>query len=228
MNAAIVLAAGEGLRFGRQGEKQFIDLLGKPLLAYAVAALQKAKSVDRIVIVTRAEQIDLCREKVVKLFADNVVDIVPGGRCRQDSVYQGLRSLPSTTKKVIIHDGVRPLITPEKIDEVTLACSPAAGAILAIPVTDTIKRVDDTIIRETVDRRRLWLAQTPQVFDYKVILKAHQTSKETGFYGTDDAVLVERINHPVKIIMGEYDNIKVTIPVDLTIAEALFRKRTGF
>lgn len=227
MNLAIVAAAGEGSRFGLAAGKQFVDLSGRPLLAYSIEALQQSEEVNGIVIVTNRERVDFCRDRIVKRFAFNkVVDVIAGGDYRQESVYLGLISLPPAVKKVIIHDGARPLIETKKIDEVIAACPNGGGAILAIPVTDTVKLAgENNEIVETIDRDRLWLAQTPQVFDYAALIEAHEKAKKDGFVGTDDASLMERLGHKIKIVSGGDDNLKITTPRDLVAAEVILSER---
>lgn len=217
MNAAILAAAGEGTRFGNEGGKQYIDLLGRPLLAYSLESLEKSEFINDIVIVTAAQRVEYCLENVVNKYSfGKVRKVVAGGSSRQESIRIGLKELGEATDKVAIHDGARPLIGKNKINEVIEACDTDTGAILAIPVYDTLKTVDqEGKITGTVDREGIWLAQTPQVFDYKSIMEAHEKAKNSGFIGTDDASLMEWMGRPVKIVEGDRENIKVTTAADL-------------
>jgi len=229
MNIAIIVAAGAGRRFNGRADKLYLEILGKPLLAYALAAIEGANLVDEAVLVVGADKINYCQERIVERYnCKKVTQVISGGQYRQESVYLGLRALPKETRKVIVHDGGRPLIKSEKIDEVVRACSESAGAISAVPVSDTIKRVNkNLIITGTLDREKLWQAQTPQAFSYNQLLEAHQRAYEHGFIGTDDASVLEAMRQPVKIVEGDYDNIKITTGNDFIVAKALLLERAG-
>ena len=227
MNRAIVVAAGAGLRFKNRVGKQFIDLLGRPLLSYCIENLDLCGSVDSITLVTNEEAIDTCRRDVVEKFGFNKVEnIIAGGESRQDSVYLGLSSLDKSTEKVIIHDGARPNVSIEKVEEVIEAATAENGAILAVPVTDTIKLAGKMdVIANTLERDGLWSAQTPQVFEYHVLMEAHALAISEDYHGTDDSSLVERVGHPVKLVFGDYENLKVTTPGDLDIISAIMKDK---
>ncbi len=227
MNRAIVVAAGAGRRFKNKTGKQFIDLLGRPLLSYSIACLEHCRSVDSITIVTNEESIEICRRDVVDKFHFAKVDsIIAGGKSRQDSVYLGLMSLDKTTEKVIIHDGARPNVTVKKIEAVIEAATADNGAILAVPVTDTIKLAGKMdVIASTLVREGLWAAQTPQVFDYHVLIDAYALAVSDDYQGTDDSSLVERLGRPVKLVFGDYENLKVTTPGDLSIISAIMKEK---
>lgn len=229
MNIAIIAAAGDSRRFSGRDDKIFIDLLDKPLIFYSAAAMEAAKLVDEVVLVVAADKVKFCQTQVVERFGfKKIAGVISGGNYRQESVYFGLRSLPADTNKVVVHDGGRPLVKPEKIDEVVRACSDGVGAILAAPVTNTIKRVEKSlIITETLDRNSLWQAQTPQVFNYNKLLEAHEWARKNKFVGTDDAALLEATRQPVKVIDGDYDNIKITTRDDLITVKALLLERMG-
>lgn len=227
-NWAIIVAAGKSVRFGHKLPKQFHLVAGKPLLAWSIAAFEKAHKIDQIIVVTSEEYQKLATKDVIETHKfKKVAKIVGGGRSRRESVYNALKALPSSTKTVAIHDGVRPLVEPEDIDKVIEAAHKFRAAILAVPVRDTVKEVDGNAIVKTLQRDKIWLAQTPQAFDYKVIFEAHQESadKDNSEDVIDDAILVERKGIMVKVIEASSANIKVTALEDLAIVEIILRKR---
>lgn len=202
--------------------KQFMGLAGKPVLAHSLLTFERADFIDGIIVVVKSEDISRCREEIIEAYAiSKSMAVVAGGDRRQDSVHCGLMELPAQTAAVCIHDGARPLVDEDCIKNTFDALSEYDGAVLGIPVNDTIKRAnDDGTIRQTEDRSGLWLIQTPQTFKPAVIMKAYQQARIDGFEGTDDAMLIERINGSVKIEMGSPTNIKVTRPEDIKLAEA--------
>jgi len=187
-------------------DKIFADLCGKPVLQYSLEAFQAASSIDEIVVVTRRENFDKIREISTAM-------VVEGGANRAESVRNGLNAITEQDGIVVIHDGARPLITPELIDRVVAECP----ALLAIPVRDTIKQVVDGCVQSTPNRDMLYAAQTPQVFDLA-------TYRQASGFGTDDSELVERLGVAVKIVAGDERNIKITTPQDLKIAEVLLNE----
>ncbi|MDI6716273.1 MAG: 2-C-methyl-D-erythritol 4-phosphate cytidylyltransferase [Actinomycetota bacterium] len=227
MNLAIIVAAGKGKRMGLKGGKQFITLLDKPLLAYTLVSFQQAASIDSIVIVTTQEDHDKSLSVTEKFNIVKVDRVVIGGEERQDSVYNGLKAAKDFKKVdvVVVHDGARPLVEPELIDRVVDGVAGCHGAIAGIPAKDTIKLVSGDQVFKTIDRTQLWQIQTPQAFLFDALLAAHEKAKADKFYGTDDSVLVERIGGKVRVVMGSDENIKVTTPTDLALAEAILRNR---
>lgn len=224
---AIVPAAGSGVRFGGASPKQYLPLRGGlPLLAWTLKALAASRLVDCLVLVTAPGHEARCRAEVLDrcgLAADHVV---PGGADRQASVYAGLTAAPATTDLVLVHDGVRPLVTPDIIRAAVAVAAAEGAAVVAVPVTDTIKTVDaDGRIAETLPRGRLWAAQTPQVFRAAWLREAHERAQADGFRGTDDGVLVERLGYPVRLVEGSSENLKVTTVADLAQAEQILRGR---
>jgi len=226
---AVILAAGQGSRMGTKVNKQYLNLLDKPVLAHTLDVFEKHPLIDGILIVTREKEINLCFTEVITPFQfQKVITVVAGGKERQDSVFQGLKALPSQCELVVVHDGARPLITHDIITEVILTAQRQGAGIAAVPVKDTIKRVNDQTVLETIPRGEIWAVQTPQAFKKELILKAYQAAYEQGFYGTDDASLVERLGEKVKIVHGSYENIKITTPEDLDIGMAILdRRKTG-
>jgi len=214
------VAAGRGERMGGV-DKMFAQLGDKPILVRAINTFQKCKSVDHIVVVVSGENLEPCRHLVAEQGWNKVTEVCLGGERRQDSVAAGLKRLDSC-HWVVIHDGARPLVTVELIEQGLEAAGETGAAIAAVPVTDTIKVADnDGVVQKTLSRQNLWAVQTPQVFRFDIIAKAYQQI-ETEV--TDDAALVERLGYKVKLYMGAYDNIKITTPDNLILAEALWRK----
>jgi 2-C-methyl-D-erythritol 4-phosphate cytidylyltransferase len=224
---ALVVAAGVGKRMGT-GEvpKQFVPLASLPILVHTLNKFERFRYVSQVVLVTRQEDIEKCWKNVVGPYCfKKVRSIVPGGSTRQNSVYQGLQALDSETEIVVIHDGVRIFITETMISESIQAAHSYGGAVVAVPVKDTIKRVSENgFIHETLNREELWVVQTPQTFTYPLIRLAHEKARQDRFSGTDDAVLVERLGVKVKIVPGSYQNIKITTPEDLVLAETILRE----
>lgn len=216
--AAIITAAGEGKRMGRP--KQFIEINGKAVLEWTLAAFQKAEAVDAIVLVVNAEEIENAR----KFKFPKIKQIVAGGKERQDSVRNGLNALPADTEIVVIHDGARPMITGEIIRRAVAEAEKHGAVVVGVPLTDTIKMTNEgTIILKTLDRSNLWAAQTPQVFKKELVLRAFKEGAGKHKV-TDDAMLVEKLGVPVKMVMGSYRNIKITTPEELGIAEKYLRE----
>ena len=210
--AVIIAAGGTGKRMGQP--KQFLPLAGKAVIAWTLEVFQKIKSIEQIVLVVAEEELE--RAKNLN------VPVVEGGEQRGDSVKSGLKAVSPDTDLVIIHDGARPLITPDIIEKAISEAKEHGAAVVGVPVKDTIKRVgDDLMIKETVDRQILWQAQTPQVFKYEIITRAYAKKRSA----TDDAKLVEDLGIKVKMVMGSYENIKITTPEDLIVAEAILRSR---
>ncbi len=217
---AIIAAAGSSRRMGGV-DKVFALLDGKPVLARVVDAFQRCNSIDQIVIVLSTQNLEKGRQLVAEQEWLKVSDVCAGGKRRQDSVAAGLRRL-SNCDWVVIHDGSRPLVTVDLINRGLEAAKETAAVVAAVPVTDTIKLAgDDRIVHQTLPRQNLWAIQTPQVFSIKIITEAY--SRANGDV-TDDASLVEQLGYRVKIYMGSYDNIKITTPDDLALAEVLWRK----
>ena len=216
---AIITAAGQGKRMGRS--KQFIEINGKAVLEWTLAAFQKAEAVDEIVLVVNAEDI----EKARKFKFPKIKRIVAGGEERQDSVRNGLNALPEDTEMVVIHDGARPMITGEIIKRAVLEAEKNGAVVVGVPVSDTIKKADPKTleITGTVDRTELWAAQTPQVFKKELILRAFKEGAAKHKV-TDDSMLAEKLGIPVKMVMGSYRNIKITTPEELGIAEKYLRE----
>ncbi|GAM09195.1 2-C-methyl-D-erythritol 4-phosphate cytidylyltransferase [Geobacter sp. OR-1] len=220
---ALIPAAGMGKRMGAGINKQYLFLSGVPIVARTIAVFEASPLVDEIYVITPAAEIPFCQEQIVTAhrFA-KVRTIVPGGAERQHSVLNGLRAVTDASEDdvVLIHDGVRPFITPDIIEKAIETAQSSDGALVAVPAKDTIKVVENSLIRETPPRETIWQAQTPQAFRYGIIRTAHEKAEEEQFLGTDDSSLVERLGGKVRVVMGDYRNIKITTPEDLVLAEA--------
>ena len=217
---AVIVAAGSSQRMG--GVDKVFALLGeKPVLGRVVAVFQGCNSIDQIVVVLNEQNLEKGKQLVAEQGWSKVTDVCPGGQWRQDSVVAGLSRL-SHCDWVVIHDGARPLLTEDLIREGLVAARETGAAVAAVPVTDTIKVAEgDRIVRQTPPRQNLWAVQTPQVFRINIITEAYQ--KATGEV-TDDASLVEQLGYRVKLYPGSYQNIKVTTPDDLALAQVLWQK----
>jgi 2-C-methyl-D-erythritol 4-phosphate cytidylyltransferase len=223
---AIVPAAGSGVRLGGIVPKQYLPLAGLPLLARTLRALAASRRVDCLILVAPPGQELRCRTEILEPCSLIVDHVVAGGADRQASVHAGLAAAPAHTELVLVHDGARPLITGEIVRAAIDAAAAAGAAVVAIPVTDTIKAADaERRVTETLPRGRLWAAQTPQVFRAAWLREAHERALADGFRGTDDSVLVERLGYPVRLVPGSPENLKITTMADLAQAEQILRER---
>jgi 2-C-methyl-D-erythritol 4-phosphate cytidylyltransferase len=200
-------------------DKVLAPLRGRPVISHVLSVFDSRKSISHIVLVVNQKSLEACQKLVGEL--STPIDICLGGKRRQDSVAAGLQKLKDRDW-VVIHDGARPLVTKELIEQGLEAAKETGAAVAAVPVTDTIKIAgDDRIVHQTPPRQNLWAVQTPQVFLPGLIIKAYQQAKGEA---TDDASLVEQAGFKVKLYMGSYENIKITTPQDLLIAEALLKR----
>lgn len=225
MADAIIVAAGKGVRMNRPTPKQYLELEGIPLLSITLRVFNKSSLIDEIILVVPPSDIGFCLEKIINP-ANMQKKVIPvaGGLKRQDSVYNGLLAIDDKESTVVIHDGVRPFVSPDQIEECTKQAVLHGACILGLPVSDTIKFVNGLeYIEKTLKRDSVWVAQTPQAFDYSLIKKAHDRAREEGFIGTDDASLVERLGEKVRIIRGSTNNIKITTPEDLALAKGMLQ-----
>ncbi len=224
---AIIVAAGDGKRMGSKVKKPYLELAGRPLLFYALKNITGSPLVTGTILVAGNGLVDYCQHEVVEAYGfDRVLSVVEGGAQRQDSVYHGLKALPIDAEMVVIHDGVRPFVSPNVIEETIAAAVEYGAAITGVRVKDTIKMVDDSHrVMQTVNRNGLWAVQTPQVFKAKLLRDCYDKAMNKGFYGTDDASIVEWAGgFEVRIVEGEYENIKITTPFDMVMAEAMMDK----
>jgi 2-C-methyl-D-erythritol 4-phosphate cytidylyltransferase len=215
---------------GKDRAKQFLDLNGRPILAVTLEPFEKCRGIHEIVLVVPPRDLETCRDDFVPRYGfKKIKQVVSGGKERRDSVRMGLEALPGSCERVLIHDGVRPLVTLDLIQRILAASDTYRAVIAALPAKETVKEVDDSgEVTATLDRNRIYLVQTPQVFFYEDILAAHRTAFRENWQGiTDDARLAEMAGIPVHVISGEEENIKVTTPFDLEWARILMLRRQG-
>lgn len=224
---AVIPAAGEGMRMGTAGPKQFLELDGRPIVARTIEQFELCPEVDFIVLVVGESRLEEMRRIVSEYRYSKVCRVVAGGARRQDSVRNGLLSLKdSGADIVLVHDAVRPFIDGDIIRSVLSALSGADGAMAAIPVKETIKIAGpDGFVRSTPPREQLWIAQTPQAFRYAELCNAFDRAAADAFSGSDEAVLLERLGKRVAIVPGSYDNIKITTPEDFELAKLIVRRK---
>ncbi|MBP3045279.1 2-C-methyl-D-erythritol 4-phosphate cytidylyltransferase [Bacillus subtilis] len=223
----VIPAAGQGKRMKAGRNKLFIELKGDPVIIHTLRVFESHRQCDKIILVINEQE----REHFQHLLSDypfqTSIELVAGGDERQHSVYKGLKAVKQE-KIVLVHDGARPFIKHEQIDELIAEAEQTGAAILAVPVKDTIKRVQDLQVSETIERSSLWAVQTPQAFRLSLLLKAHAEAERKGFLGTDDASLVEQMEGgSVRVVEGSYTNIKLTTPDDLTSAESIMESESG-
>ncbi len=219
----IVAAAGMSNRMGSKINKQFLKIDNKPILAHTLEKFEACRYIDDIIVVSKESEVNYVRREIVKKYGfSKVRSIVKGGKERQDSIYQGLRRINPLTEIVLTHDGARPFVRVETIEKAIEQLEVVGDLIVAVPEKDTIKVVlSNQTVHHTPKRSTLWKAQTPQVFYADHLMAAYKKAIEENYYGTDDAFLVEMAGYPVSIVQGEYDNIKITTPEDLIIAEMI-------
>jgi 2-C-methyl-D-erythritol 4-phosphate cytidylyltransferase len=220
----VIAAAGTGSRMKSRINKQYMLLNSRPILSYSLDVFEKYEAVDEIVIVAHPREIEYCEKEIVNKFGyRKVKKVIPGGNQRQDSVWAGLLQLNGdNTDYVAVHDGARPLLTSALLDNLIKEAGEWGAAIPGIYVRDTLKMVDrDGFVGNTLDRSSTVFIQTPQVFRFQEIYQAYEMAREEGFISTDDAALFEKYIGRVKVVPGNYNNLKITTPEDLIIAEAL-------
>lgn len=224
---AIIVAAGKGKRMGEGYNKQYILLAGKPIVAHTIEVFENVGPIDEIVLVVGKGEIDLAKKDIIhKYNFKKVVKIIEGGTERQDSVYDGLKATDANCNIVLVHDGARPFVTGSIIEKSIKVARDAGACVVAVRVKDTIKVANKNMeVDYTPDRDTLWAVQTPQAFEYKLLLKAYKKLRADNIKVTDDAMLVEKLGHTVKIIEGSYENIKITTPEDLILGAGIFKKR---
>lgn len=220
---AIIVAAGKGLRMRMEIPKQYLPLNGVALLARTVQKFDFCPQIDEILLVIPPGDQDFCRTNILNsIQTEKIIQLVAGGSERQESVFNALKLIRDKNALVAIHDGVRPLVDVGLITASIKAADRSGACIVALPVSDTVKRVDQGgCIDKTIDRNGLWLAQTPQVFRHEIIMAAHLRAQEDHFNGSDDALLLERMGSAVEVVEGHKNNLKITTPEDILLAEYL-------
>lgn len=225
-NVAIVLCAGRGTRMNSEVQKQYLLIKGKPVVFYSLNAFEKCPFIDEIVLVTGKEEIEYCRQEIVEKYGlKKVKSIVAGGKERYHSVFEGLKAIESCDY-VYIHDGARPFIDKELLQRACDSVHIHKACVVGMPVKDTIKIISpDSFAEHTPDRSTLWMVQTPQVFQYHLVLEAYKNIMQNpGVQVTDDAMVVEKMGQTkIKLVEGSYKNIKITTPEDLEIAEIFLK-----
>ncbi len=232
MISAIVLSGGSGSRMKSDIPKQYLELAGKPILYYALKAFQDS-DVNEIILVASASYVEYCKTQIVEKYSfDKVKAVVEGGEERYNSVYEGLKAVSKSCEYVLIHDGARPLVSNEIIEKSINQVKKDKACVVGVPVKDTIKVIDESGYAEwTPERSSLWQVQTPQTFEYQLICNAYEKvfsdiqDKKALPIITDDAMIVEYAEEKkVRIIQGDYENIKVTTPEDMGVAELFLKK----
>ena len=223
MNSAVIVAGGSGSRMESSVKKQYIRLNEREILSLSIEAFEKTNAVDEIVVAVPAEDINYVNEYIVDKYGFKKVRcIVSGGDTRQASVLSALTSCNKNTDIVAIHDGARPFVSKDVIEECFRQAESFGGAACAVKVKDTLKSADDEMFFSgTSDREKLYMVQTPQAFNYKKILEAHKWAKESGFSATDDTQIAEKFGMKVKIVEGSYLNIKITTKEDILISQGI-------
>lgn len=223
--SAIIVAAGDSTRMGTAESKQFLPLLGKPALAYTLRAFQDCAPIEEIVVVCRAQDAERVRRIASDEAIDKLTSVTEGGACRAESVQNGILAADSRAAYYAIHDGARPLVTPAEIASVVEMAYETGAATLGTAVTDTIKFADENdVITGTPDRGSLRAVQTPQVFERELYAFAVSDAEDLESV-TDDCSLIEKMGGEVQIVTGNPENIKLTTPIDVLIAESILRKR---
>ncbi len=223
---AIVPAAGLGSRLQRGIPKPFVSVGGVPILLRTLRALDATGAVESFIVVVPPGEERRTGDLLQAMSSS--VHVIPGGRERQESVFLGIQRAAPGVDLFLIHDGVRPFVSPDTVREAVTAAATWGAAVVAVPVVDTVKEVgEDGVVTRTLDRQTLWLAQTPQVFRAALIRRAHEDAHRAGIHGTDDAALVERLGEKVVVIPGSPRNLKITTEDDLSLAEALCRGEEG-
>lgn len=226
-NTAIVLAAGQGKRMNSRIQKQFLEIDYRPVLYYSLECFQKSPLIQDIILVTGEEMISYCKKEIVERYNfTKVTKVIAGGKERYDSVYQGLLACEDCDY-VFIHDGARPFVTEAMLERGVFGVQETGACAIGMPSKDTIKISDkEGFVQSTPDRSRVWSVQTPQIFAYSLIRSAHESLRRKDMTGvTDDAMVVEQESGVrIRLVEGSYQNIKITTPEDLDIAETFLKK----
>lgn len=225
MNSVIIVAAGAGRRMNLDINKQYIKLDEKEMITHTIDVFYKDRNIDEIVVCIKEEEEYFFVNEIINKYNFENIKIAYGGKERQDSIFNGLQKIDENCDIVLIHDGARPFVSHEIIKESIEVAKEKQAAVVGVPVRDTIKVVEDGIIKHSPQRSTLWSAQTPQTFKYDLIIKAYEEAYKDNYYGTDDSMLVERIGQSVAMVMGSYENIKITNQEDINVAEQILELR---
>jgi len=222
----IIPAAGQGKRMGAGKNKLLIELNGIPVLIHTLRVFEEDEHCDGMILAIHLKDEAEFKALLAKYNISKVQRLVPGGKERQDSIYNGLKTI-DYDGIILVHDAARPFILKEDILRLTEKANETGAAIIGVQAKDTMKTVRNKTVLETVERSSLWAVQTPQAFRMSILLSAYEKADREGFLGTDDSSLVEQLPFPVTMVTGDYDNIKLTTPEDLFFAEAILKKRKG-
>jgi 2-C-methyl-D-erythritol 4-phosphate cytidylyltransferase len=225
--AAIIPAAGEGRRMGGTIPKQFLQIGGREILARTLEVFETCVAIDDVWVVVADEQCTSCQSTIVERYGFRKIrGVIAGGTTRQESVWRGLQQVTDAVTLVVVHDGVRPLVTELLLQQTLEHASRYGAAIAAVPLKDTLKRVSAAgTVEATVARERLWRVQTPQAFRHALLHRAFQHAWQQGLQATDEAGLIEALGYPVQIVPSYEHNIKITTPDDLIFCEMFLRER---
>lgn len=225
MNSVVIVSAGRGSRMKADINKQFLKLNQKEVIAHTIEKFYNNENIDEIVVVVREDEFDFFKEHIIDKYKYENIKIAFGGKERQDSVFNGLKIVDENCDIVLIHDGARPFVTDEIINNSIESAKENKCVIVGVAVKDTIKVINENNeVVNTPNRSTLWSIQTPQVFDYESIMKSHEKAKEENYYGTDDSMLMEHFGYKVTVVEGSYNNIKITTPEDLKIGEEILKE----
>jgi 2-C-methyl-D-erythritol 4-phosphate cytidylyltransferase len=220
----ILPAAGQGKRMGAGKNKLLLKLNDIPVLIHTLQVFEQDEACSGVILAIHPQDEVEFQASLTKYQISKVIRLVPGGKERQDSIFNALKSVENDGI-ILVHDAARPFIQEQHIHRLTEMAAETGAAILGVPAKDTIKKVQNGVVVETVERSSLWAVQTPQAFRISLLLDAYHKAEKDHFLGTDDASLVERLQYPIAMVEGDYDNIKLTTPEDLFFAEAILEKR---
>lgn len=227
--SVVIVAGGQGTRMESRVNKVYIDLMGKTVIERTLDAFEESNMVDEIILVVNQKDIEFCSKEIINNKYNKIKGIIPGGLTRKESVSNGLGAVSEDSKFILIHDGARPLVTTDVIEQCIAEAMKYGAVSTGVKVKDTIKVVDkDGFVSNTLDRKSLWAVQTPQVFKKEIIFAAHKEANSLGIETTDDAMLVENMGYKLKMVEGSYENIKLTTPEDVIVACAIIRDREEF
>ena len=224
-NMAVIVAAGSGSRMENELPKQFMDLAGKPIAAHSLNLFERCKLIDEVILVVSEDFLVYASQALVDKYNFNKVKkITTGGETRQESVFAGLSACPPTSDIVVIHDAARPLLTMGLLKRTIKTAENADASILAVPAKESVKLSDGETVIRTLTRETVWIAQTPQTFNFEKILDAHKRAEAAKYESTDDSELYEKYCGKVTIVRGSYNNFKITTPGDLILAREIVRE----
>ena len=227
MNTAIIAAAGQGTRVGGRVAKQFLELVGVPVIIHTLKKFEQCAAIQEVVLVLPATETDGFLQHAEKYELRKLARVVPGGSSRGESVWRGLQTVRAATAGIIaVHDGVRPFVTPAEIESTVRAAEMCGAAILTAPAVDTIKEVEDGTVVRTLERAQLRRALTPQCFRYELLRRAYEQSPELVLSATDDSSLVELLGAPISVVEGDARNIKITRPEDIALGKIFLKQET--